>query len=97
MISTLCCTLVLWIAREKETKEKENEKEKGRTDTDRTEEASTTAGRHHTTKTTPKGVDHKNHGPRALKGCVRAKGETGEEIDRTRQATRRKTHKRKPG
>ena len=48
--------------------------------------ASTTAGRHHTTKTTPEGVDHKNHGSRALKGCVKAKGETGEELDRTRQA-----------
>ena len=61
-----------------------------------TTKASTTAGRHHITKTTTKGVDHKNHGPMALEGCVKAKGETGEEPDRTRHARRRKTHQEKP-
>ena len=46
---------------------------------------------------TPQRVGNREDGPRAIKGCVRAKGETVEEIDRTRQAVRRKTNKERPG
>jgi len=47
-------------------------------------------------KLPPQRVDSKNHVPRALKVCVKAESETGDELDRTKKAKRRNTHKEKP-